>query len=160
MNIQTVSTTVGLVGALFVSQYAPAQVSDRELQSISTPDSIETPIGTLEFFDGVEDFQACISTNFIGSIHHPRNSCDTHPGLTRHIVNSWIAQDWYPELFCVDEIYFMKGLTIVNITLTFLDCQECDYFLKQIPSKNRLLRPENICWYHLDLVKVANRGNI
>ena len=53
MNAQTVSAIAALIGSLLVSQYVPAQVSDRELQSVSTPDVVETPIGTLDFFDGV-----------------------------------------------------------------------------------------------------------
>jgi len=31
---------------------AQAQVSDKELKSISTPDKVETSIGTLKFLDG------------------------------------------------------------------------------------------------------------
>jgi len=34
-------------------QYAAAEVSKEERKSISTPDSVKTSIGTLEFFDGV-----------------------------------------------------------------------------------------------------------
>jgi hypothetical protein len=36
-----------------MGQYATAQVSKQELKSISTPDSVKTPIGELKFFDGV-----------------------------------------------------------------------------------------------------------
>ncbi len=39
--------------ALSIGQFAAAQVSQEELKSISTPDSVQTPIGTLKFFDGV-----------------------------------------------------------------------------------------------------------
>ena len=34
-------------------QVAQAQVSPQTLKSISTPDKVDTPIGKLEFFDGV-----------------------------------------------------------------------------------------------------------
>lgn len=39
--------------AAFLATTAMAQVSQQELESISTPDRVETAIGTLEFFDGV-----------------------------------------------------------------------------------------------------------
>jgi hypothetical protein len=42
-----------LIGSLLASALAYARVGDKELESISTPNSVETPIGTLEFFDGV-----------------------------------------------------------------------------------------------------------
>jgi len=38
---------------LAAPQFAAADVSEAELESISIPDKVETPIGTLEFFDGV-----------------------------------------------------------------------------------------------------------
>lgn len=41
-----------LAGATLVSS-AEAQVSAETLRSISAPDSVDTPIGTLKFFDGV-----------------------------------------------------------------------------------------------------------
>jgi hypothetical protein len=50
------ATTTGLTAltsVLFFGPLVTAQVSERELRSISTPDSIETSIGLLEFFDGV-----------------------------------------------------------------------------------------------------------
>lgn len=42
-----------VLALLPTSFYVSADVSKDELQSISIPDSVETPIGTLEFFDGV-----------------------------------------------------------------------------------------------------------
>jgi len=36
-----------------LSHSAAAQVSKSELESISIPDRVETPIGELKFFDGV-----------------------------------------------------------------------------------------------------------
>ena len=46
-------TTVALLTAtLIAGQTASAQVSEKELKSIQTPDSVETSIGTLKFFDG------------------------------------------------------------------------------------------------------------
>jgi hypothetical protein len=44
---------VASVSVLSMGQYTAAQVSDEELKSISTPDSVETSIGELKFFDGV-----------------------------------------------------------------------------------------------------------
>jgi len=41
------------LAAFGVPQIASAEVSEAELESISIPDKVETPIGTLEFFDGV-----------------------------------------------------------------------------------------------------------
>jgi len=41
-----------LASALLVSGSAMAQVSDKELKSIQTPDSVKTSIGTLKFIDG------------------------------------------------------------------------------------------------------------
>ncbi len=53
--MKTSTTTAMLISALVLSvgQFADAQVSPEELQSISTPSSVETSIGTLKFFDGV-----------------------------------------------------------------------------------------------------------
>jgi len=42
-----------LTAALFVCVPVTAQVSQEALESISTPDKVETSIGTLEFFDGI-----------------------------------------------------------------------------------------------------------
>lgn len=53
MNTYTKAAILALALALSMGQYAGAQVSEEELQSISTPDSVETPIGELKFFDGV-----------------------------------------------------------------------------------------------------------
>jgi hypothetical protein len=52
---QSTTTTVVLAFATVFSigKLASAQVSARELQSISTPGSVETPIGTLKFLGGV-----------------------------------------------------------------------------------------------------------
>src|SRR4051794_10901587 len=52
------STLLALVGVsaiavLATGHLASAQVSKAELDATSTPDKVETPIGTLEFFDGV-----------------------------------------------------------------------------------------------------------
>ena len=46
-------TTLSLTLMLSIGQYAAAQVSKDELKSISTPDSVETSLGELKFFDGV-----------------------------------------------------------------------------------------------------------
>jgi hypothetical protein len=53
--MKTSTTAAILTSALVLSvgQFADAQVSQEELQSISTPTSVETSIGTLKFFDGV-----------------------------------------------------------------------------------------------------------
>jgi len=45
--------SISALAALGVPQPASAEVSQAELESISIPDKVETPIGTLEFFDGV-----------------------------------------------------------------------------------------------------------
>jgi len=50
------SNCVNLIALIFTLssfQISFAQVSESELESISTPDSVETSIGELEFFDGV-----------------------------------------------------------------------------------------------------------
>lgn len=48
-------TTLVVLGALAVIAGGPAlaQVSPQALQSISIPNKVETPIGPLDFFDGV-----------------------------------------------------------------------------------------------------------
>lgn len=51
--IQKTAAATLLAGLLCVPGYALAQVSEETLQSISTPESVETRIGTLEFKDGV-----------------------------------------------------------------------------------------------------------
>jgi hypothetical protein len=53
MKKSIIAVTIAFALALSMGQYAAAEVSKEELQSISTPDSVETPIGTLKFFDGV-----------------------------------------------------------------------------------------------------------
>jgi hypothetical protein len=53
MNKYTVAGLLAFALALSMGQFAVAEVSKEELKSISTPDSVETPIGTLKFFDGV-----------------------------------------------------------------------------------------------------------
>ena len=45
--------SISALAALGVPQTASAEVSQAELEFISIPDKVETPIGTLEFFDGV-----------------------------------------------------------------------------------------------------------
>jgi hypothetical protein len=49
--LTTAVLAVTAVGVLY--QPAAAQVSQEALDSISTPDRVETSIGTLEFFDGI-----------------------------------------------------------------------------------------------------------
>ncbi|MBW1756592.1 MAG: DUF1254 domain-containing protein [Deltaproteobacteria bacterium] len=44
---------VAVVSLLSIGQFAAADVSKKELKSISTPASVKTPLGTLKFFDGV-----------------------------------------------------------------------------------------------------------
>ena len=46
-------SNLALVGALAFGGSALAQVSPQTLQSISIPNRVETPIGQLDFFDGV-----------------------------------------------------------------------------------------------------------
>jgi len=56
MKLQSRPLTVLLAAAVFVLpclKPARAEVSQETLKSISTPDTVETPIGKLEFFDGV-----------------------------------------------------------------------------------------------------------
>ncbi len=51
MFIRTLLATALLVSTAALP--AVADVTEAELKSISTPDKVETPIGTIEFFDGV-----------------------------------------------------------------------------------------------------------
>jgi len=45
---------LALTGSFLLMNYSPAAaVSDKELKSLQTPDTVETSIGTLHFFDGV-----------------------------------------------------------------------------------------------------------
>ena len=54
MNLRPLSLAVAAaLITLPLSHIASAQVSKAELQSISIPDRVETPIGELNFFDGV-----------------------------------------------------------------------------------------------------------
>ena len=46
-------TVLVSVAAKLLLMPAVAQVSDEALEAISTPDQVETSIGTLEFFDGI-----------------------------------------------------------------------------------------------------------
>jgi len=52
-NFVTKTVLLALVLMLSIGQFAAAQVSKEELKSISTPDSVETSLGELNFFDGV-----------------------------------------------------------------------------------------------------------
>jgi hypothetical protein len=52
MKKYTITVIVALALALPMGQYAAADVSKAELESISTPDSVKTSIGELKFFDG------------------------------------------------------------------------------------------------------------
>ncbi|MHC4520532.1 MAG: DUF1254 domain-containing protein [Planctomycetota bacterium] len=49
----TTTVVIALASALLLGPLATAQVSESELQSISTPDKVRTSIGDLKFFDGV-----------------------------------------------------------------------------------------------------------
>ena len=49
----TMATILAFALVLSIGQFAAAEVSKEELKSISTPDKVETSIGTLKFFDGV-----------------------------------------------------------------------------------------------------------
>ena len=46
-------TVLASAASQFMLMPAVAQVSEEVLDSISTPDQVETSIGTLEFFDGI-----------------------------------------------------------------------------------------------------------
>jgi hypothetical protein len=49
----TTLAIIAFLSTFLTGQLAVAEVSKEELKSISTPDSVETSIGTLKFFDGV-----------------------------------------------------------------------------------------------------------
>ncbi|MEP2119773.1 MAG: DUF1254 domain-containing protein, partial [Bauldia litoralis] len=51
MLMQTLLATTLLMSVATLP--ASAEVTEAELDAISIPDKVETPIGTLEFFDGV-----------------------------------------------------------------------------------------------------------
>jgi hypothetical protein len=53
MKKYTLAVMITIVSALSTGQYAAADVSKAELESISTPDSVKTSIGELKFLDGV-----------------------------------------------------------------------------------------------------------
>jgi len=53
MKKYTIAVIIAFALVLSMGQFAAAEVSKEELKSISTPDSVETSIGTLKFFDGV-----------------------------------------------------------------------------------------------------------
>ena len=50
---KSTATIIGCAFLVSIGQLANAQVSKDELKSISTPDTVKTPIGELKFFDGV-----------------------------------------------------------------------------------------------------------
>ncbi len=54
MNLSSISIKAISVftGVLFLAQIASADVTEKELRSIQTPDKVETSIGTLDFLDG------------------------------------------------------------------------------------------------------------
>jgi hypothetical protein len=52
MKKYTMAVIIAFVSALSTGQFATAEVSKQELQSISTPDKVKTSIGELKFFDG------------------------------------------------------------------------------------------------------------
>ncbi len=53
MKKYTIATMVAVALILSMGQFAAAEVSKEELQSISTPDKVKTSLGELKFFDGV-----------------------------------------------------------------------------------------------------------
>jgi hypothetical protein len=53
MKKYTMAVIIAFISALSTGQFAAAEVSKQELQSISTPDKVKTSIGELKFFDGV-----------------------------------------------------------------------------------------------------------
>ncbi len=53
MKKSIVATMIAFGLIALSGQFAAAEVSKKELKSISTPASVKTPIGTLKFFDGV-----------------------------------------------------------------------------------------------------------
>ena len=52
-NVTLLAVLMAFALVLSMGQFAAAQVSKEELQSISTPDKVKTSIGELKFFDGV-----------------------------------------------------------------------------------------------------------
>ena len=48
----TMALIIAFVSVLSTGQFAAADVSKQELESISTPDKVKTSIGELKFFDG------------------------------------------------------------------------------------------------------------
>ncbi len=53
LNIWTVKSIFVVCFVLMMSQWAVGQTSSGVPESITTPDQVETSIGTLEFWDGV-----------------------------------------------------------------------------------------------------------
>ena len=52
MKVSTIGIMGIVLGALFTGQLASAEISKEVLDSISTPDTVETSIGTLKYLDG------------------------------------------------------------------------------------------------------------
>jgi hypothetical protein len=53
MKKHTITAIIAFALVLCMGQFAAADVSRKELKSISTPDKVKTSIGELKFFDGV-----------------------------------------------------------------------------------------------------------
>ncbi len=118
----TIATIVAFVAVLSIGQYAAAQVSKEELQSISTPDKVETSIGKLHFFDGIptDDTVKTLYDN-LDRMRGVQVFLNCLPGASMYRLragNKSIGQDKSNKVSIFEELLDSKSLYLTGNTST------------------------------------------
>jgi hypothetical protein len=131
-NIKTIATIIAFALVLSMGQFAAAEVSKEELKSISTPDSVETSIGTLKFFDGVptDDTVKTVYDN-LDRMRGVQVFLDTLPGASMYRLragNKKIGVDKSNKVSIFSKLLDSKSLYLTGNTSTlyqhaFLDTE-------------------------------------
>jgi hypothetical protein len=105
---QNITTILAFLMTIATLTSASAQVSQEVLDSISTPDKVETSIGTLEFFDGApspETAEKAYDIYFAPKAPegYENNWLETVPGKSWFTIlriygplEPWIEKTWRP----------------------------------------------------------------
>ena len=142
MNLRPLSFAVVAVFAILsLSTSASAQVSKAELESISIPNSVETPIGTLKFFDGVptdatidtvydnldrmRGVQVYLDNQGAASLYAMRRG-NAGIGATANIVS-------ITEQLLKPESLYLTGNTSTLYALTYLDLKVDGALVVELP---------------------------
>ncbi len=142
MNPRPLSfAVVAALAILTLANSASAQVSKAELQSISIPDRVKTPIGTLKFFDGVPA-DATIDTVY--------DNLDRMRGVQVYLDNQGAASLYamrmgnggiggtsnkvtITEQLLKPELLYLTGNTSTLYALTYLDLKVDGALVVELP---------------------------